>query len=224
MKLVCRAFGVITLVAGLLILAAVGTLAQQVIGQVGGDMGYVPGLRKNPITTDQRQQVIGIRQNMHSQIQDIRNNRNLSQQEKDAKISEVLQNSNTEIVNVLNPGQKQEFSAWWQNRQERMAQRTEPRRMGAGPGTMQRGDMWVMPGLQQNPLSADQKQRITTIRQQSQNQMRNVRMNRDLSTQEKNSRMADIRSNTHSQIMNVLTPAQREEFSQWWQSRPGMRR
>ena len=222
-----RVLGVVILMAGLLLLAVVGVMAQEVTGLIGGDMGYVPGLRKNPITSEQRQQIIGIRQNMHSQIQNIRANQNLSQQEKQAEISEILLNSNTQIVNVLTPEQKQEFAAWWEERQERSAQMTAPRsmgakpqgRVGAGPGMMQKGNMGFMPGLQQNPLSSDQQQRIAAIRKQEQNQIQSVRMNKNLSMQEKNSRMAEIRSNTHSQVMNVLTSAQREEFMQWWKSR-----
>lgn len=223
-----RVFNVVLLATGILLLAAVGTLAQEVVGHVGGDMGYVPGLRQNPITSDQRQQIIGIRQNMHSQIQSIRANQNLSQQEKQAQISKAMQDSNAQIMSILTPEQRQEFSSWWEERQQRTAQMTGPgaragagpgARMGAGPGMMQRDQMGDVPGLRQNPLSADQQQRIANIRRQTQNQVQSVRRDTSLSMQERDSRIADIRSNSHNQVMNVLTPAQREEFNQWWQNR-----
>lgn len=88
---------------------------------------------------------------------------------------------------------------------------------------MQQGqrDMGMVPGITQNPLTQQQRQQITQIRQETQQEVRRIRMNQNLTQQQKQQQITQAQTRNHERVMNVLTPAQRTEFQNWWQQRQG---
>ena len=178
--------------------------------------GMMPGLQQNPLTAEQREQIMNIRRNAMAQMQDIRSDSSLSQQQKFDQIRDVQQSMHSQVMDVLTPAQTQEFQQWWQDRQMGMGAGPQMH-MGAGPDNR----MGTVPGIEQNPLTAGQRQQITNIRRTAMAQIRNIRNDASLSQQQKANQIRDVTQSMHDQVMNVLTPEQHQEFTNWWQSKQG---
>lgn len=183
-------------------------------GQMGGaQMDNVPGLQQYPLSTHQRQQIAGIRTEALREMQQIRREPNLTTQEKNNRINQIMMETHNKVMNVLTDEQRDEFQQWWEQRPARRAG------AGAGPGMGMGPMMGTVPGLTQNPLSQEQMDQIRGIRTESMKQMQNVRTDPNLSQEEKTARITQIRQEQHRQVMEVLTPAQQQEFNDWWAAR-----
>lgn len=192
--------------------------------QAQRDMGMVPGIQQNPLTQQQRQQIMDIRQETQQQVRQIRMNQNLSQQQKQQQIKQAQMQNHERVMNVLTPEQRAEFQNWWQQRQQGCPGGVCPIRppgAGAGPGMgMGPGQMGMVPGIQQNPLTQQQQRQIMQIRQDAQQQMRDITNNPNLTEDQKWQQIQQIQRETHDAVVNVLTPEQRQELSNWWSSHP----
>ena len=215
------------------VLAAVGAQGQMRYARRGpggmgmgmGRAGGMPGLVNNPLTADQVKKIADIRANTQAQVMSVRADSKLSAAERNARIAEIRQRGHEQVMSVLTADQRKEFESWWSTR-GRMGMRTHGMRrvggMGGGPGRM----AGMMPGLVNNPLTAEQQKKIADIRANTQAQVMSVRADSKLSAAERNARIAEIRQRGHEQVMNVLTADQRKEFESWWSSRgvcPGVR-
>lgn len=191
-----------------------------------GGMGTMPALEQNPLTQQQKQQIMQIRQQTQQQVRDVRMNQNLSQQQKQQKISQIQAQGHERVMNVLTPEQKAEFGGWWQQRQSCSGGtcQMKPSGAGAGPGMGRQGRgmnrMGMIPGLQQHPLSEQQRQQIVEIRQDAQNRMSTITNNTSLTQDQKWQQLDQVQRESHDAIVSVLTPEQREELSNWWSSHP----
>lgn len=86
-------------------------------------------------------------------------------------------------------------------------------------GRMRRGGrrQGDVPGVQVTP---EQTQQIAAIRQQTQDRVRNIRIDPNLTQQEKAERIAEARRQGHEEVLNALTPEQRQRFHEWWAACP----
>lgn len=174
--------------------------------------GTVPGVQ---LSQQQQQQVMQIRQNGQSQIRSIQTNSSLNSQEKSSRIAQVRQNTHDQVMNVLTPQQQQQFSTWWNNRQQ-MSPGT-PAGAGMGPG---KGAGWANSTVfKQNPLTQQQQQQLMQIRQATRQQLRAIMQNQSLSEDQKWDQVCQTLKSSHDQIQDLLTPAQQQEFKTWWQNR-----
>ena len=93
-------------------------------GRRGGPMA-----RLN-LTADQRAKLQPILQQQHQQVQAIRNDSSLTQQQKQEKIRTLRQSSMSQMQGILTPEQQQQMQQWQQNRRGRR---------GHGPGQVPQG-------------------------------------------------------------------------------------
>lgn len=201
-----------------LVLLATSAFSQGMMrGRQGQAMGDVPGLSQYPLSSEQRQQIAQIRQQTQVQMREIRANPNLMQSERNQRIAELQAEQHSQVMNVLTPAQREEFSNWWQNRQAM----GPGMRAGAGPG-MGRGQgmMGNVPGLRENPLTNEQRQQIAQIRTETHRQVREIMADPNLTTQQKQDRISTVQWQSHDRIVEVMTPAQRQEFTEWWRNHP----
>jgi Spy/CpxP family protein refolding chaperone len=71
-------------------------------------------------------------------------------------------------------------------------------------------------------LTEDQKEKIRPILGQEADQIKALRGNTSLSRQERRAKVREIRKSTHEQIVQVLTPEQREKMKEMrWHAREG---
>lgn len=101
-------------------------------------------------------------------------------------------------------------------------------RRGMGPGMHGRGmygrgmqgrAMWSVPGVTDSSLTADQRQRISAIRQETRTSVHLIRSNPSLSVGEKDRQIEAARTEGHRRVMEVLTPQQRQQVHSTWQER-----
>ena len=86
------------------------------------------------------------------------------------------------------------------------------------------GGMLVgVPGIQVNPLTQSQKEQIARIRRDTRMCVRSIRLDNRLTASEKERKVQQAREEGHQRVMSVLTTKQRQEFREWWNSRPGSR-
>ena len=203
----------VTLVLSLAAVTAHAQMAQR------PHMGAMPMLSQNPLSAEQQQRIANIRQ--QTDVQQIRADRSLSAQDRSNRIQEAQVAGHAEVMNVLTDAQKQEFQTWWNDKSSRM---------GRGPGKAQKGAMTGrgpangdVPGLINNPLTAEQRSRISVIRERMQNQISAIHGDTSLSAAQKREQISEIQREGHQAVLNVFTPAQRQEFDAHWGARQRMR-
>lgn len=188
-------------------------------GMMRGDkMGRtVPGV--TDLTSDQQQEIAGIRMETQNKVRDIQMDQSLTSAERMQMIQETKSQGHEQVLSVLTADQREQFNMWWESRY-RMP-------VGAGPGQMaQRMDKGMggmmmsgmVPGV--TNLTQEQQQEIARLRTTQMQHMREIRMDSSLTVQERRQMMKDAKKEHHEQVMNVLTDEQKMEFQEWWSAHP----
>lgn len=200
-------------------------------GQGGGAGTWiVPGLPESSLTGDQRQKIATIRQQTQAQVQSVRGNAALSSTEKAQKIAQARKAGHDKVMAVLTPEQRKQVQDWIKSRPSGAGMgpgmgmgkgRGMGMRRGMGPGNMgmnndpgsMRGmQMWSVPGLADSSLTAQQKQKISAIRMQTQAKVQAIRRNSKLTEQEKTTQIESARKSGHAKVMDVLTSEQKSKL------------
>ena len=92
-------------------------------GRMGGGMG--PMARLN-LTPEQKTKLRPIFQSSHQQVQAVRNDASLTTEQKQAKISEIRQNTQSQVNGILTPEQHQQWQQMQQMRQNRRGKQAPP--------------------------------------------------------------------------------------------------
>jgi len=200
-----------------LTLATIATLAVRGSGQKPGFTGTIPGLAQNPLTDQQKQQALEIRQETQREVLRVRLDSSLTDQQKADKIADLRTKGHDKVLGVLTPAQKQELQTWRQ---------THPRTAGGrmmGPGKR----AWEggfraggFPGLVKNPLTDDQKGQIAQLREETQKKVQGIRLDTKLTDLDKAARIREARAAGHEKVVALLTAPQKEELKTWMQNRP----
>lgn len=188
--------------------------------------GKVPGAQ---LTSEQRQQTAEIREDTRLEVRRIQRDANLSRQERADRIRQAQIEGHERVMSILTPEQRRDFNERWMRRQGRVGPGA---RVGAGPGVRGREPLGAdigqgVPGVQ---LTEDQKRRIAAIREDTRQEIQDIRRDPDLSQEQKAERITDVRREAHDRALDVLTREQRRDFQDWWDRRhrqdtaPGMRR
>lgn len=126
-----------------LMFAAMPTLAQE--GGPGGGGGHGRGRMMSPeertehlaqalsLSDDQKGKVLSIFQDEQKQIEALRSDSSLSQEDRWSKMREIRQNTNTQIKGTLNPDQAKKFDEMQQQMEERRQQRGNNNKDNAPP-------------------------------------------------------------------------------------------
>jgi Spy/CpxP family protein refolding chaperone len=96
-------------------------------GRMGrGRMGPGGGLAALNLTSDQKSKLEPIFQSSRQQLQAVRNDSSLTPEQKQAKISEIRQNTQSQINGILTPEQQQQWQQMHQMRQNRRGKQAPP--------------------------------------------------------------------------------------------------
>jgi len=85
------------------------------------------------LTDDQKAKVKPILEQQHEQMQSLRQDTSLSQQDRRAKFQEIHQNAMSQIRPLLNENQQKKFDKMLQRQEERRSQRRGPEGPEGGP-------------------------------------------------------------------------------------------
>jgi Spy/CpxP family protein refolding chaperone len=210
MKLILAILLVMFVVTTVVLVTEQPVLAQKQILHKGD----VPGVSN--VSPEQRQSIINIRQDARKQLRAIMADSRLTDQQKEDRMSAVIDKTHAAVMNQLTPAQRQQFDRWYSSRVEGPMMR-----QGAGAGAGPQDPLlFRVPGVPSSSLSADQKQQIATIRLDTMSKVNDIEDNPNLSEQDKMNQISQARMQAHQQVVAVLNPEQVQQFENWWAS-PG---
>ncbi len=147
------------------------------------------------LTDDQKAKVQTILQGERSQIQALRNNTSLTDEQKKQQIRELRKNDHQQLLAVLTP--------------EQQAKMKELRQGKEGRGGFHAGRRFQ--GLN---LTEQQKAQLQPVFQATRQQLQALRSDTTLTPEQKHEKMREIRQNQMAQMKSILTPEQQQQWQQ----------
>jgi Spy/CpxP family protein refolding chaperone len=148
------------------------------------------------LTADQRAKVQSILQSERSQVQALRSNTSLTDEQKKQQVRELRKNDHQQLLAVLTPEQ-----------QAKLKQLHSQRKGRAGAFRSGRG-------FQALNLTDQQKQQLKPVFQSTRQQMQALRSDTTLTPEQKREKMKEIRQNQMAQMKSILTPEQQQQLHQ----------
>lgn len=143
------------------------------------------------LTDDQKARIKSIHETTQQQVQAVRQDKSLTDAQKQNKIKEIRLTTKEQIKAVLTPAQQQKLKETRTKMQER------------------RGNRGDMAGLN---LTDQQKAQIKSIREDARQQVQAIQNDSSLAKEQKMAKVKEIRKATIEQIKSILTPEQREKI------------
>ena len=147
------------------------------------------------LSADQKAQLKSIRQNQRDQIMSLRDDKNLSQEQRMAKVRAIREGTRQQVLGVLTPQQQEIIKN----------ARGEGRKRGRGPGRS--GDRAL-------DLSAEQRAQLRSIHQSTMAQVKAVRNDSTLTQEQKSAKLQEIRQSTRQQMSGFLTTEQQQRMKE----------
>jgi Spy/CpxP family protein refolding chaperone len=155
------------------------------------------------LTQPQQDQLKPIFEKQRQQVQAIRQDTSLSQDQKKQKIDALRQDSQAQIKGILTPEQQQQWEQMKAQGKERMGEH--------------RKDMAARMAEKLN-LSAQQQEQLKPILQKQHEQAKAIWQDSALTKDQKKEKMQALRQQTKSQMDAVLTPEQQQQMEQMRQN------
>src|ERR1041384_3923423 len=148
------------------------------------------------LTEDQRAKVQTIFQGERSQVEALRSNTALTEEQRKQQLRELHQSNHQKLLAVLTP--------------EQQAQMKQMHGQDKGRHSAFKGGR----GFQALNLTAEQKSQMKPIFESSRQQMQALRSDTTLTPQQKHEKMQQIRQNQMTQMKSILTPEQQQQLQQ----------
>ena len=148
------------------------------------------------LTQDQRAKIESFRQSERSQIQALRSNTSLTDDQKKQQIRDLRKTDHQQLLAILTPEQQAQL------KQLQGARKGRAEGFKAGRG------------LQALNLTDQQKQELKPVFQSTHQQMQALRSDTTLTPEQKREKMKEIRQNQMSQMKSILTPDQLQQLHQ----------
>jgi Spy/CpxP family protein refolding chaperone len=163
------------------------------------------------LTDKQQADIQAIIHDYTPKIQDIQKSTSLTADQKTAKVEELRKEMISKIEAILTPEQR-----------AKAAKMLHPRSINppATPGAQAHGQ-WFGRLIEKLDLTADQKTKITAVRDDNEAKMKAIQADASLNQDQKRTKMMDVRKGTMAKIMDILTPEQREQLKKLRAEHPG---
>lgn len=148
------------------------------------------------LTADQRAKVQSILQSERSQVQAVRSNTSLTEEQKKQQIHELRKSDHQQLLSVLTPEQQAKL------KQLHSEHKGRGQAFKAGRG------------LQALNLTEQQKEQLKPVFQSTRQQMQALRTDTTLTAEQKREKMKEIRQNQMAQMKSILTPEQQQQLQQ----------
>ncbi len=159
--------------------------------------------QKLNLTQQQQDQLKPVFQKQHEQVQAIRKDSSLTEDQKKQKIAALRQDTQAQINNVLTPEQQQQWEQMKANAKQRAGNRHE--QMGARMA-------------EKLNLSAQQQEQLKPIWQKQREQAKAIWQDNSLTQDQKREKMKALHQDTQSQVNAILTPEQQQQLQQMRQN------
>lgn len=148
------------------------------------------------LSEDQRAKVQTILQGQHSQIQALRSNTSLTEEQKKQQARELRQANHQQLLAVLTPEQQAKMKQFNGQRMGRHAAFNAGRR------------------FQALNLTDQQKSQLKPVFESTRQQMQALRSDTTLTPDQKREKIQQIRQNQMAQMKSILTPEQQQQMQQ----------
>lgn len=155
------------------------------------------------LTQQQQDQLKPIFEKQHEQVQAIRQDASLSEDQKKQKIEALHQDAQAQIKGILTPEQQQQ----WEQKKAQGKQRMAGHRKQMGARMAQKLN-----------LTAQQQEQLKPIFQKQHEQAKAVWQDNSLTQDQKKQKMQALRQDMKSQMDAVLTPEQQQQMQQMRQN------
>jgi Spy/CpxP family protein refolding chaperone len=192
---------------GLVIIAA-GILSVGLAVSVSAQTGAVPASpAQNPrgegrmghpdlnLTAEQKAQLQTMRQSQREQIMALRNDKNLSQEQRMAKVRAIREGSRQQLMGILTPQQQERIKT--------------VRAEGRGAEGRERGRR----GPAMN-FTDDQRAKLKSIHQSTMEQVKAIRNDSTLTQEQRMAKLQSIHQNTRQQLSGILSPEQQQQMKE----------
>ena len=168
------------------------------------------------LSADQKARLQSVREDYKKQSADLKNNTQLSTEEKQKRRKELHQQFRSKTDAILTPAQKEQLA---KNKTEWKEKSKDGKRDGQvrnnkGKG-MQRGQDFQ----KELGLSSDQQQKMEQLRSDFRNRFSSLRNDNSLTKDQKKAKMQDIRKQQQEQMKSILTPEQIQKMESLRQER-----
>jgi Spy/CpxP family protein refolding chaperone len=147
------------------------------------------------LTEDQKAKVQALFQGERTQVQAIRSNTGLSEEQKKQQVHELRKSNHEQLLALLTP--------------EQQAQMKQTRRHAGHKAAFNAGRRF-----QALNLTAEQKTQLQPLFQSTRQQMQALRADTSLTPEQKREKMKEIRQNQMAQMKSILTPEQQQQLQQ----------
>ena len=151
-------------------------------------------MRDLNLTDQQKTQLKSLRETQRQQIEQVKQNSSLSEEQKREQIAQIRKQGKDQFTALLTPEQQAKLKTMREGREERG-------------------------GSAKLNLTDQQKSQIKPILEQSREQMKAVRQDTSLTSEQKKEKAKQIREQTRAQILPLLTPEQQQQLQQMHQRR-----
>jgi Spy/CpxP family protein refolding chaperone len=158
--------------------------------------GRAQAFERLNLTQDQKSKLQSLRQTERTQIDAIRNNSSLTDEQKKQQIADLRKNDRQQFLAVLTPEQQAQMKEMRQDR-------------GGRRGAFDAGRRF-----QALNLTEQQKSQLKPIFQSTRQQMQALRSDTSLTPEQKHEKMQQIRQNQMTQMKSILTPEQQQQLEQ----------
>lgn len=162
-------------------------------------------LRELGLTDAQTQQIRSIVEKYRASVREVKES-NASQEDKKARIATLRSKAEVAIEGVLTPEQREKV------KQKRLMNRLLNPTNQMNEGTMR--------AFEQLNLTEDQKARIKTLQDALKVKVQEIRANTSLTDAQKNTQIAELRKQTRENILNILTPEQKQKLQEMRNKKP----
>ena len=184
-------------ISGLMLAGTISAQTAPAAGQRGQAMrGEARMFQGLDLTDDQRSKVQTILQGERSQIQALRSNTSLTDDQRKQQARQLRRTDHQQLLAILTPEQQAKMKQLHQQRRGRQASFNAGRR------------------FQALNLSEQQKAQMAPIFQSTRQQMQALRSDSSLTPEQKRERMKEIRQNQMAQMKSILTPEQQQQMQQ----------
>ena len=168
------------------------------------------------LSADQKARWQSVREDYKKQSADLKNNTQLSTEEKQKRRKELHQQFRSHTDAILTPDQKDQLAT---NKTEWKEKNKDGKRDGQARGSKGKGMKRGQDFQKELGLSSDQQQKMEQLRSDFRNRFSSLRNDNSLTKDEKKIKMQDMRKQQQEQMKSILTPEQIQKMESLRQER-----
>jgi Spy/CpxP family protein refolding chaperone len=169
------------------------------------------------LSADQKAQLKTLHEEQRKQMEELRNNSQLTAEQKQARRKELHDQFRTKSEAILTPAQRAEASKMredWKAADKSLNGKFKGARAGKDPLNRSKNMQ------QELNLTADQQKKVADLRSEFRPKLEALRNDQSLSNEQKRAKMRELMNQQQQQMKSILTPEQAQKMESFKPQRP----